>query len=112
MTIGFAEVEPARMSRATSLAAVCQQLSVSTGVAIGALAVETVLAFRGETVIGEGDFAPAFMLVGGISALSIFMFASMPKNTGSELIDRKYGAAEPPAEERAKDQAAAPGAAS
>jgi EmrB/QacA subfamily drug resistance transporter len=113
MTIGFAEVEPARMSRATSLAAVCQQLSVSTGVAIGALAVETVLAFRGETVIGESDFAPAFLLVGGISALSIFMFASMPKDTGAELIDRKYGTAEPPAEERAaKDPAAAPGAAS
>jgi len=35
MTIGYAEVEPRRMSRATSLAAVSQQLSVSTGVALG-----------------------------------------------------------------------------
>jgi EmrB/QacA subfamily drug resistance transporter len=88
MTIGFAEVEPARMSRATSLAAVAQQLSVSTGVALGALAVETVVSFRHETTIGESDFAPAFMLVGGIAALSTFMFARMPANAGDELTER------------------------
>ena len=108
MTIGFAEVEPARMSRATSLAAVCQQLSVSTGVAIGALVVEIVLALRGETTIGEGDFAPAFLLVGCISALSTFMFASMPKDTGAELIDRPR-AAVAAATVTAKDEAPAPG---
>jgi EmrB/QacA subfamily drug resistance transporter len=97
MTIGFAEVEPARMSRATSLAAVAQQLSVSTGVALGALAVGTVVAFRGETTIGESDFAPAFMLVGGIAALSTFMFARMPANAGHELTERSpaRGADEP-----------------
>ena len=85
MTIGFAEVEPARMSRATSLAAVSQQLSVSSGVAIGALAVEVVVGFRHGSVISESDFAPAFLLVGGIAALSTFMFARMPENAGDEL---------------------------
>jgi MFS family permease len=104
MTIGFAEVEPARMSRATSLAAVAQQLSVSTGVALGALTVEMVLAFRNETTIGEGDFAPAFMLVGGIAALSTFMFARMAKETGAELIDR--GPRAPIATATVKDQPA------
>jgi hypothetical protein len=85
MTIGFAEVEPARMSRATSLAAVAQQLSVSSGVAIGALAVEIVVSLRQETAIAENDFAPAFLLVGGIAALSTFAFARMPANAGDEL---------------------------
>jgi EmrB/QacA subfamily drug resistance transporter len=85
MTIGFAEVEPARMSRATSLAAVSQQLSVSSGVAIGALAVEIVLSLRNQATIAENDFAPAFLLVGCISALSIFMFARMPPTAGDEL---------------------------
>jgi hypothetical protein len=64
---------------------VSQQLSVSSGVAIGALAVEVVLGFRHETAISEGDFAPAFLLVGGIAALSTFMFARMPANAGDEL---------------------------
>lgn len=88
MTIGFADVEPARMSRATSLAAVCQQLSVSTGVAVGALTVQLVLAFRHESAIGARDFAPAFLLVAAISALSAFVFARMARETGAELIDR------------------------
>jgi hypothetical protein len=94
MTIGFAEVEPARMSRATSLAAVAQQLSVSSGVAIGALAVEIVVSLRHGAAIAENDFAPAFLLVGGIAALSTFPFARMPANAGDELTGPR-GAAKP-----------------
>jgi EmrB/QacA subfamily drug resistance transporter len=94
MTISFAEVEPTRMSRATSLAAVAQQLSVSSGVAIGALVVELVVSSRHEHAIAENDFAPAFLLVGAIAALSSLMFARMPKDTGAELIDRPHAPAE------------------
>jgi len=88
MTVGFAEIEPARMSRATSLAAVCQQLSVSMGVAFGALTVELVRDFRHESVIGPTDFAPAFVFVACISALSILVFARMPADAGAELTGR------------------------
>jgi MFS family permease len=95
MTIGYAEVEPRRMSRATSLAAVSQQLSVSTGVALGALAVEIVLSWRHESVIGAADFAPAFLLVGGIAALSSVIFWRMPPDAGAELTDRRLAPAEP-----------------
>jgi MFS family permease len=98
MTIGFAEVEPARMSRATSLAAVAQQLSVSSGVAIGALAVEIVVSLRHQTEIGENDFAPAFLLVGGIAALSTFIFARMPANAGDELTGPRGRAKNQPVE--------------
>ena len=42
-TIAYAEIEPAKMSRATALVAAAQQLSLSTGVAVGALVVETTL---------------------------------------------------------------------
>ena len=38
--------------------------------------------------IGERDFAPAFLLVAGISAVSALLFARMSKETGAELIDR------------------------
>ncbi|HEX4555768.1 MAG TPA: DHA2 family efflux MFS transporter permease subunit [Xanthobacteraceae bacterium] len=95
MTVGYAEVEPRRMSRATSLAAVSQQLSVSTGVALGALVVATVLTWRHESVIEASDFAPAFLLVGGIAALSSLIFWRMPPNAGAELTDRRLAPAEP-----------------
>ena len=39
-TIAYAEIDKRRMSRATSLVSVAQQLSMSTGIAVGALAVE------------------------------------------------------------------------
>ena len=107
MTVGYAEVEPRRMSRATSLAAVSQQLSVSTGVALGALAVQTVLTWRNESVIGAGAFAPAFLLVGGIAALSSLIFWRMPPDAGAELTDRRLAPAEPADPPGPPDQRAA-----
>jgi EmrB/QacA subfamily drug resistance transporter len=58
-TIAYADVDNRRMSRATSLVAVGQQLSISVGVAIGALAVELTLWARGHTTITAADFQPA-----------------------------------------------------
>src|SRR5580700_8897223 len=69
--IAFAEIEPARMSRATSLVAVAQQLSQSVGVALGALALETVLRFKGQHALVAADFPPAFLLVALVSASSV-----------------------------------------
>ena len=44
--LAYAEVPTSRMSRATALAAVGQQVSLATGVAIGALAVEMVVRLK------------------------------------------------------------------
>ena len=52
-TIAYAEIEPARVSRATSLVSVGQQLSLSAGVAVGALVVELTVRFH-----GGGDWLP------------------------------------------------------
>lgn len=84
-TIAYAEIEPARMGRTTALAAVGQQLSLSAGVAVGAFAVETSLRFSGSTQIGAGDFVPAFLLIGAISAASTFVFLRLPRDAGTEL---------------------------
>jgi MFS family permease len=87
--IAFAEVEPERISRATALVAVAQQVSQSVGVAVGALALETVLRFKGETVLTAPDFPPAFLLVGLLSASSVILFARLPADAGAEMADRK-----------------------
>lgn len=93
--IAFAEVEPARMSRATSLTAMAQQLSLSTGVALGALVLETVLRFNGQDALAAEDFPPAFLLVGLVSASSILLFVRMPPDAGAEMADRAPAAAGP-----------------
>ena len=46
--LAYAEVPVSRMSRATALAAVGQQVSLATGVAVGALTVEMVVRMNGQ----------------------------------------------------------------
>jgi EmrB/QacA subfamily drug resistance transporter len=92
--IAFAEVESSRMSRATSLVAVAQQLSQSVGVALGALVLETVLRFKGQTVLEAEDFPPAFLLVGLVAASSILLFARLPADAGAEMADRRPAASD------------------
>ena len=87
-TIAYADVEPQRMSRATSLVSVAQQLSISAGVAIGALAVEMAVRFNGEPAITAADFQPAFLLVGAIAASSVFVFLTLPHDAGAQLANR------------------------
>ena len=76
------------MSRATSLVAVSQQLSISVGVAIGAALVELTVGLRGEGTITAADFQPAWIVVSLISATSALLFWSMPPDAGSEVSRR------------------------
>jgi EmrB/QacA subfamily drug resistance transporter len=87
-TIAYADIDHRRMSRATSLVAVAQQVSISVGVAIGALAVDLTLWARGRTVITAPDFQPAFIAIALISACAFFVFVRMPPEAGAELARR------------------------
>jgi EmrB/QacA subfamily drug resistance transporter len=87
-TIAYADIEPARVSRATSLVSVGQQLSLSAGVAVGALAVELAVRLRDAGPLAAADFRPAFLVVAAISALSVLIFAKLPPDAGAELANR------------------------
>jgi hypothetical protein len=97
-TIAFAEIEPNRMSRATALVAVAQQLSQSIGVAVGALVVEVVLRTRGHAALDASDFPPAFIAVGLIAASSTFLFATLPPDAGADMAKRRGTKHREPAE--------------
>jgi EmrB/QacA subfamily drug resistance transporter len=92
-TIAYAEIEPAKMSRATAMVAAAQQLSLSTGVAVGALVVELTLRLKHSTTMGINDFPPAFLFVGLLSASAVFIFMRLPRDAGAELSGRKPEAA-------------------
>jgi len=53
------------------------------------------LRLRGETTITAHDFAPAFLIVAAISALSAPIFWRLPDNAGAELADRAPAPTEP-----------------
>jgi EmrB/QacA subfamily drug resistance transporter len=86
--LAYAEVPASRMSRATSLAAVGQQVSLATGVALGALTVEIVVRLKDQATIMASDFPPGFLLVGLIAASSALIFMMLPPNAGAELANR------------------------
>jgi EmrB/QacA subfamily drug resistance transporter len=89
-TIAYAEVEPPLMSRATTLTSVAQQLSISTGVAVGALVVElTVLVKRGGGPAMDAlDFPPAFLVVGALTAAACLVFMRLSPDAGAEMAGR------------------------
>jgi MFS family permease len=87
-TIAYADMDHRYMSRATSLVAVSQQLSISVGVAIGAALVELTVGLRGEGAITAADFQPAWIVVSLISATSALLFWSMPPDAGAEVSRR------------------------
>jgi MFS family permease len=88
-TVAYAEVDPARMSRATTLVSVNQQLAISAGVAVGAFSVETTLWWRQASELSAAEFAPAFLVVAVISVLSAWFFWQMPDDAGHEISGRK-----------------------
>jgi EmrB/QacA subfamily drug resistance transporter len=88
-TVAYAEVEPAQMSRATTLVSVNQQLAISAGVAVGAFSVETTMLARHMTELSADDFKPAFVVVAILAALSSWFFWQMPDDAGHEISGRK-----------------------
>jgi MFS family permease len=95
-TIAYADIPPERLSRATSFASVAQQLSLSAGVALGALALHLAASGRhGGGGLATGDFAPAFLAVAAVATLSALVFARLPADAGAEVSGHAAGGGRP-----------------
>jgi EmrB/QacA subfamily drug resistance transporter len=97
-TIVYAEVPSDRMSGATSLVSVTQQVALSGGIAVGAGVLQIVSQVGHGTQLAAGDFWPAFLAVGLISASSAFFFARLDPDAGAEMAGREAIRAKPMAE--------------
>ena len=91
-TIAYADMDREHMSRATTLVAVSQQLSISVGVAVGAALVDLTLQVRGHTTITAADFQPAWIIIALIGASASVLFWRMPVDAGAEVSRRSVGA--------------------
>jgi MFS family permease len=95
-TIAYADIDHRYMSRATSLVAVAQQLSLSVSVALGASLVELTLYVRGATMITAADFQPAWIIVSLVSAMTCILFWRLPPDAGAEVSRRQSAATSGP----------------
>ena len=100
-SLAYADLETKSMSQATSFTSVAQQLSISAGVTVAALVLETLRYSRGGSAILVSDFQIAFLIVGAISLSCILFVLPLPKDAGSALTRR------PPAVKEAAAEAAA-----
>ena len=84
-SMAYADIDNKTMSRATSFASAAQQLSLSAGVAMGALVLEFERMGRHDGSVIASDFPLAFLLVAAIAASSALVFARLPKGAGASL---------------------------
>ena len=87
--LGYADIPNPLMSNASSLASMGQQLTISVGVAIAALALSIGMRMHGSTVLTAHDITPAFVLTGGLGLIGALSFVTLPRHAGAELSGRR-----------------------
>jgi hypothetical protein len=85
-TLAYADVPPEKLSRATSFAAVGQELSGSVGVTVAALGLEVMQRMNGGGQIDVAHFPPVFFVIAVIAAGSSLVFWQLPANAGASLL--------------------------
>ncbi len=99
--LSYADVPPERMSRATTLASVAQQLSLSVGISVGAITLELATRSTGGA-IEASSFRPAFILIGTLRP-------ALPRAVPAPLAQRRRRDVRPPAGARRGDRHARAG---
>lgn len=91
--LGYADVDQPAMSRATSFAAVVQQLSLALGVAFAALVLEISQFSRGGETLVTADFAVGFVAVAALAVLATPFFLRLTPDAGAEVSGHAIAAA-------------------
>ncbi|HYB11281.1 MAG TPA: MFS transporter [Alphaproteobacteria bacterium] len=86
-TLAFADVPFAKLSGATSISSMMQQLSNGMGVALGAVLLHGLLAQRGAAadLLAAVDLRYAFAIVGVLSLASMIFFYRLARDAGAEV---------------------------
>ena len=87
--ISYADIDPPRMSRATSFASVSQQMSGAVGVAVAAVCIQVIQIGFGDETLYARDLSTAFLLVAIVSSLSVIIFARLKPDAGASLAGKE-----------------------
>jgi EmrB/QacA subfamily drug resistance transporter len=96
-TIAYDEIPPERMSSATSFYATFQQLMLSMGICVGALALHVGMLSSGRSKPDLGAFTLAFVVVTAVSAFATIWNWRFADDAGATLSGRAARPAPPPA---------------
>jgi len=94
--VGYADIDQARMSRATSFASVSQQMSSAVGVAVAAASIESIQWWLGDEKLAVRDMTISFGVVALITLSSVIIFARLKPDAGAEVSGASFPAAPRP----------------
>jgi EmrB/QacA subfamily drug resistance transporter len=86
--MAFAEVDQDQMSRAATTSSMMQQLVQSIGIGLSASLLHLLMVMRGESRLTVETVAPAFIIVGLMTMISMLWFARLPADAGDEMNGR------------------------
>jgi MFS family permease len=84
-TVAYDEIAPKRMSSATSFYTTFQQLMLSVGICVAALALQGSMVFAGHAEPQLADFSAAFLIVTAISLTALFWNLKFDPKAGTEI---------------------------
>jgi EmrB/QacA subfamily drug resistance transporter len=85
-SIAYADIGPEKLSRAAGFVAVLQELSGTIGVAVAALALETMQEMDGRAAVDASHFPAVFAGIAILAALSSMIFLRLPRDAGREML--------------------------
>lgn len=84
-TLTFADISPERMSAATTLSSMLQQLAFSVGVGIAAVTLQASMSARGDTELSGFDVRIGIIVVAVLAAASAIGFSRLARDAGDEV---------------------------
>lgn len=86
--LAYADIDQARMSRASTMSSMAQQLVQSVGIGLAAMLLHAFTVVQGQSHLTAATISPAFIVVGAITFISLAFFLRLPKDAGDELNGR------------------------
>ncbi|HEU0229481.1 MAG TPA: DHA2 family efflux MFS transporter permease subunit [Burkholderiaceae bacterium] len=95
-TLTYADLGSQEMSRASSFAAMAQQLGISLGVGCAAAVLNLSMRWRGDTHLALPDIIAGFLFIGAVTAASYLSFRRLEPGAGDHIHkNRKVARASP-----------------
>ncbi len=82
-SIAYDEVATEQISRATGLSSVAQQLAISVGISVAAIAL-SIATGHDETIV-RADFVVPFLVIGLLCGLAAIIYWLLPRSAGEEM---------------------------
>ncbi|WP_342361679.1 MFS transporter [Terrarubrum flagellatum] len=84
--LAFADVPDDRMSAATTLSAVAQQVAASFGVSLAAIILQASRAISGQAALTVSDFLAAFTILAVVASFSVISFFRLNPDAARQLV--------------------------